>query len=614
MAEERSSPRVRPLDDTWLKAAALGCVWASAEIVLGGFLHNLRIPLAGNLMAGIGIVLMVAIGHLWRVRGLFWRAGLICALMKSLAPSSVILGPMVAITCQACLMELSVRVFRRNAFSYALGAMLAMSWNLVQFLLNNLLAYGNRVIDLYTALVVWSQKSLGLPPGRTWIPIGAILGIQFALGLAAGILGLVIGRRAAGESLEMSSLSAAQVMDIRSGKPARAFPHSPGWLVADLVLLGTVLASTGLAPWTCWLPLGSLALFLWIRRYREAVRPLLRAGFWVSFALLTVLSGALLSSLKSGGPGLLSGVGIGLAMNFRAAVLVVGLAALGTELRSPRVGRILSHGKFRQLPAALEMAVETLPLVIAGLPGPSEVFRRPVPVFHRLVAQTDFWLKRLTLRQVRRADVLLLCGQTGQGKSAALRDLVEGLRADGRRVSGILSPSVQREDRRIGYDLIDVATGQRTELARLAGGGELPGHPRVGRFSFRPEGLLAGQRALSVPVAVGADVVLVDEVGPWELQDQGWAAPLYELTLATDVPMIWVVRADIARQVQAHWALRDPRVADLATLTPETLRLRTKRWLDREGGDEAFPLLGEWTPPGEGQRPECAVSPAWERG
>ncbi|MDD8012506.1 MAG: hypothetical protein PHX05_03415, partial [Acidobacteriota bacterium] len=104
---------MRHLDDTWLKAAALGCMWASSEIVLGGFLHNLNVPFTGNLMAGIGIVLMIAVGHLWPERGLFWRAGLICALMKGLAPSAVIFGPMIAITFQGCLMDLAVRIFRR---------------------------------------------------------------------------------------------------------------------------------------------------------------------------------------------------------------------------------------------------------------------------------------------------------------------------------------------------------------------------------------------------------------------------------------------------------------------------------------------------------------------
>jgi len=583
----------RRLDDTWLKAAALGCLWASVEIVLGGFLHNLRIPLAGNLLAGIGIVLMIAVGHLWPVRGLFWRAGLICALMKALSPSAVIFGPMIAITCQACLMELSVRIFRHNAFSYILGAMLALSWNMVQVILNTLLAYGTRTIDVYLALLYWSQKILGLQAGHPWLPILLILAAHLTLGLTVGILGLLIGRRAAGEILEMNSLSTAQIMNIRCAKPARAFPYSLLWLLGDLVMLVAVLILAGFAPWIFWLPAGLLVMVIWIRRYREAVRPLFRPGFWVLFILLTVLSGALFSSLKNGWSGLLSGCAIGLAMNFRAAVLVVGFSALGVELRSPRVGRRLSLGRFRQLPAALEVAVETLPLVIANLPRIEDVFCRPVTVFHRIVAQADFWLKRLTLKQARRKDVLLLSGNVGSGKSNILKALVEGLHKDDRRVAGILSPAVLQDGRRIGYDLVDISTGLRMELSRIAEKPQQAGHPSVGNFTFSPEGLRAGQEALSVQASAMADVIVVDEVGPWELRDQGWAGQLYELTLETETPMIWVVRFDIVDQVREHWALQDPRIADWSSLTTETLLKEVREWLETGEKAKGLPLIND---------------------
>jgi nucleoside-triphosphatase THEP1 len=579
---------LRRLDDTWLKAAALGCLWASSEIVLGGFLHNLRIPMAGNLMAGIGIVLMIAVGHLWPVRGLFWRAGLVCALMKALAPSAVIFGPMIAITCQACLMELSVRLLRRNAVAFLLGGMLAMSWNIAQIVLNTLLTYGTRAIDIYLALVRFSRKLLALPPGHPWLPVFLVLAVQLAAGLGAGLLGLVIGRRAAAEPLQMSSLSPAQVMDIRFGRPARAFPYSLAWLLTDLAMLVTALVLAGFAAWFFWLPAGLLAMAVWIRRYREAVNPLLRPKFWVWFVLLTGLSGALFSSLRNGWSGLWGGFAIGLAMNFRAAVLVVGFSALGTELRSPRVGRRLSRGRFRQLPAALEAAVETLPLVMANLPGIQEMFRRPVTVFHRVVAQADFWLKRLTLKQARRTGVLLLCGRVGEGKSEALQLLVESVRTDGFRVAGILSPAVRRDGRRVGYDLIDLASGDRTGLSRLAGDAGAAGRPSVGNFSFQPEGIRAGQAALLNPAA---DLVMVDEVGPWELRDQGWAGSLYQLTLETDTPMIWVVRSDIVEQVKTHWGLQEPQTIDFSSLTPEALKARVREWLasQRPEADRAVP-------------------------
>ena len=96
------------ISETWIKASIIGTIWAASEIVLGSFLHNLKVPFSSNILTGIGIVILISASYIWTGRGLFWRAGLICALMKTMSPSAVIFGPMIAIFSQALLLELSV--------------------------------------------------------------------------------------------------------------------------------------------------------------------------------------------------------------------------------------------------------------------------------------------------------------------------------------------------------------------------------------------------------------------------------------------------------------------------------------------------------------------------
>ncbi len=136
---------------------------------------------------------------------------------------------------------------------------------------------------------------------------------------------------------------------------------------------------------------------------------------------------------------------------------------------------------------------------------------------------------------------------------------------------------------------MNIRCGRQTQLSRISAqaerprlrGAERPGHPSVGNFMFMPEGLRCGQEVLSLPATAGADVVMVDEVGPWELQDQGWAGPLYALTLETETPMVWIVRSDIVDRVCEHWALQDPRIADWSPMTPEILLKEVREWLER---------------------------------
>ncbi len=94
------------LSEKWIKASIAGTIWAASEIVLGSFLHNLRVPFSGNILTAIGIIILISISFIWRERGIFWRAGLICAIMKTMSPSAVIFGPMIAIIAESLILEL----------------------------------------------------------------------------------------------------------------------------------------------------------------------------------------------------------------------------------------------------------------------------------------------------------------------------------------------------------------------------------------------------------------------------------------------------------------------------------------------------------------------------
>ena len=159
------------LSEKWIKASITGTIWAASEIVLGSFLHNLRVPFSGNILTAIGIVILISVSYIWRDRGLFWRAGLICALMKTMSPSAIIFGPMIAIFAESLLLELSVRIFGRTLAGYLLGSMLAMSWNLFQKIANYIISYGSNIVEVYNSLLKFAQRQLNIQTDIVWLPV-----------------------------------------------------------------------------------------------------------------------------------------------------------------------------------------------------------------------------------------------------------------------------------------------------------------------------------------------------------------------------------------------------------------------------------------------------------
>ena len=138
-----------PLPAIWLKAAMLGSLWASVEIILGSFLHNLHIPLSGTILAALGLTLMINGYKLWPEKGLFWRTALITAAMKSISPSAIIFGPMIGIFMEGLILEILVRLFRGRWPGFIIGGALAVSWSLFQKIFVLLMTYGPDFVKLY---------------------------------------------------------------------------------------------------------------------------------------------------------------------------------------------------------------------------------------------------------------------------------------------------------------------------------------------------------------------------------------------------------------------------------------------------------------------------------
>ncbi|MFO8066963.1 MAG: hypothetical protein R6U11_05205, partial [Bacteroidales bacterium] len=385
------------LSEVWIKASIIGSLWAASEIVLGSFLHNLKIPFSGNVLTAIAIVLLISISYFWTDKGLFWRAGLICAILKTISPSAVIFGPMIAIISQAFLMETSVRVFGRTVFAFAIGGMLAMSWNFVQKILNFIIFYGYNIVEVYNNLVSYAQGQLNLDVEHTWIPILVLLGIYCCFGLFASVIGIVAGRKIIGFKDSNNTALNFKNNSMFFKKKDYDFNYSITWLFANVVLIIAAMFILNYTSWVFWSIAIVCLVVLWTFRYKRAFKQLLRPRFWMFFVVITMLAAVVFSRIQNAD--ISEGLLIGIQMNFRAVVIILGFSVLGTELYNPRIREFFLKSSYNQFHLALELAFDSLPFMIANMPDVKSLMRKPISVLYSFVTLAEKRLEKIRNNQ-----------------------------------------------------------------------------------------------------------------------------------------------------------------------------------------------------------------------
>lgn len=549
----------RPPEDlrVWQRAAVLGSLWASVEIVVGSFLHNLGVPLAGSVLAAFGVIVMTAGHRTSPDRGVIWRAALICALMKSVSPSAVILGPMIGILMEGLLLQACVRLLGANLAGYVAGGALAVSWSFAQKIASALIAFGPNVVRLYVEAYAYASKLVGVSRFGPFDLVATLLVLECLIGAIAAVAGMRLARYAS------PAAGAAVRPPGASQEGWRAVSAEFAWSIPRLVAFASGLVGGMVLLGVLSLPLAALYVaaysgFVFLTYPRALVR-LKRPMFWIQMIGVLLLAGLLLGGLRNGTAGLLLGLNAGAQMVLRATLVVLGFTAVSVELRNPTILAWLERRRFRGLSDALGLAFGALPAFMAALADQRAFWRQPLAALSNMVQTANsFYASRDAARQ----QMVILTGETGSGKTTRAAEVVEVLRQRGLKVTGVLAKGLLTDSRRSGFDLVDLSTGRTVPLCRE---GQAGGHggERWSRFEFMREGLDLGREALSVN-SLSADVVIVDEVGPLELAGGGWAGSLDALVNQFKGQILIVARLAVVDAVKARWGAATTPVLDVS--------------------------------------------------
>jgi len=576
--DKESSHPVAILSDEWLKAAVIGSLWASVEIILGSFLHNIKMPMSGTVMSFISVMLIIAFSQVWKERWIILRAGIICALMKSVSPSAIILGPMVGITMEALLIELAMLALGRNLLAYMLGGGLAVSGVLIQKVVSLLIAYGLNFAYTFSNLIEYSSRQLSIQGISPKTALFILIGVYQLSGAWAALTGYILGKRALKET-PSESPAYLRATDRRhplfeQNKPVK---YQVGLLAFHFVVLLLSLLAINTAPAPALLlPVGYIVFTL--IRYRSIIRRLLRPMFWIQLLLITLLASVFLTGIRNGVLFSREGIIAGLLMDLRAILIFTSFSAISIELRNPFIRKILYGKGFGKLYASAGLAFAVLPDLLSSLPKGKVLIRKPGRVITEMVSSGSALYGRFRDESEQSAPVYIISGEVMRGKTSFTLDLVSRLQKDGLDVQGFYAAGLDSGRERKGFDLVNVATGEKTLLSRKE---PAPNNwIRFGRYCFNPEAFEQGNVQLEQMVEKNPDLVLLDEIGPLELQNLGWAPAIDLLLSLNNTAQLWVIRKTMLEKVIKKWNLRNVTVFEIDSDDPGAAAQTIRNFLD----------------------------------
>lgn len=157
--------------------------------------------------------------------------------------------------------------------------------------------------------------------------------------------------------------------------------------------------------------------------------------------------------------------------------------------------------------------------------------------------------------------VFILTGQQGEGKTTKLIELLEELDKKCLEMAGFVAPGKWQDNLRSGFDLLDIRSIERMVLCH---GKELENYTRYGRFYFNPEAISFGDFLLAEGLKQSIDLLVIDEIGLFELEGKLWANSFYKLLENSKNNLLITVRTKFLDQVISTFKLQNSIIFNLS--------------------------------------------------
>ena len=140
--------------------------------------------------------------------------------------------------------------------------------------------------------------------------------------------------------------------------------------------------------------------------------------------------------------------------------------------------------------------------------------------------------------------IFIISGAQGEGKTTSLIRVIEELRKDRIAVAGFIAEGEWEKGLRTRFYIRDVANTVKMILCQSE---EDKAFEKQGRFYFNPEAIQLGAKLVQANEV--KQLVVLDEIGLFEINGHIWAPVFKELISNADVPLIITVRDTFVDQV-----------------------------------------------------------------
>lgn len=564
----------RGIKNIWIKSSIIGSLWASAEIVLGSFLHNLHVPFSGTILAAMSVVLLIAFLQIWPETGIMWRSGIICALMKSISPSAVIIGPMLGIATESFILFLVIFLIGKNVFGYLIGGALAVFSTLIQKIIVLLLLYGWNLVKLAEGMYEYLIRELGNVSLSPFYLILFVSIFYILIGIVAALIGFRAGKRynlkkgVNKYNFQVRVNKQNNIFELRNGK------YSVVNLFTLLIWIVTLLYLINVDRWSIFLPLFISFVFILGFRYKNNMRFFRKISFWIYLLLITVLASMFINGLQTGKYFSTEGLMVGVKMNLRAVIIIMGFTGISVELRNPVIKSILFKGRSQQLYHSLRFSFGILPMLLDDYPSAGKILKKRNVVVQNIIMRSEYLYNHFMQNNTIQYTILLITGPKMSGKTTFVKSLIEHLKRNKIEVGGFYSEADEQEQRRMGFNLVAVKSGEKLRLASIE---EQCGWMKKGRYWFDQEVIDTGKQILEND-SKSSGIVIVDEVGTMEMRGKGWAPALKKISEQANTIQVWVVNTDNIESLKYQWNKHTYRIFNIRSNTVDDVLEYISQW------------------------------------